>query len=132
MDIYGQGENNRFLTPENKLAILDSFLDEEGQLGRENYLHLREERNEIKKEIQKLKRGQEVELEEIKEMLEEMERMGLTPEKIEEVEEQFQRLVNSQRYREVVEEVISLLSGSEEKEGFLSSLRRIRRSLEGK
>ena len=65
-------------------------------------------------------------------MLEEMERMGLTPEKIEEVEEQFQRLVNSQRYREVVEEVISLLSGSEEKEGFLSSLRRIRRSLEGK
>jgi len=60
-------------------------------------------------------------------MLEEMERMGLTPEKIEEVEEQFQRLVNSQRYREVVEEVISLLSGSEEKEGFLSSLRRIRR-----
>ena len=132
VDIYGQGENNRFLTPENKLAILDSFLDEEGKLGRENYLHLREERNEIKKEIQKLKRGQEVELEEIKEMLEEMERMGLTPEKIEEVEEQFQRLVNSQRYREVVEEVISLLSGSEEKEGFLSSLRRIRRSLEGK
>ena len=31
-----------------------------------------------------------------------------------------------------MEEVISLLSGSEEKEGFLSSLRRIRRSLEGK
>jgi len=82
VDIYGQGENNRFLTPENKLAILDSFLDEEGQLGQENYLHLREERNEIKKEIQKLKRGQEVELEEIKEMLEEMERMGLTPEKL--------------------------------------------------
>ena len=25
VDIYGQGENNRFLTPENKLAILDSF-----------------------------------------------------------------------------------------------------------
>ncbi|HXL01626.1 MAG TPA: hypothetical protein PK016_00680 [Candidatus Atribacteria bacterium] len=132
VDIYGQGENNRFLTPENKLAILDSFLDEEGKLDRENYLHLKEERNKIKEKIQELKRGQEVEIEEIREMLEEMEKMGLTLEKIEEVEEQFQRCVNSQRYQEIAEEIIYLISGAEEKEGFLSSLRRVRRNWEGK
>ncbi len=132
VDIYGQGKNDRFFTPGNKLAILDYFLDEEGKIYRERYLRLKEERDKIKNKIQELKRGQEAEIEEIREMLEEMGEIGLTPERIEEIEEEFQRSALSERYREAIGEIVSLLSGSEEKEGFLSSLRKIRRGWEGK
>lgn len=132
VDIYGQGKNDHFFNPDNKLAILDSFLDEEGKICRKHYLSLKEERDKIKSKIQDFKRGQEAEIEEIEEMLEEMGEMGLTPERIEKVEEEFQRSALSERYREAIGEIVSLLSGSEEREGFLSSLRKIKRGWEGR
>jgi len=132
VDIYGQGESNHFFTPENKLAVLDSFLDQEGKLCREEYLLFEKEKEKIEKKIQELRRGQEKGIKEIEEMLEEVERAGLTSEKIEQIEEEFQRYSNAQKYQELIQEVISLILGEEEKEGFLALLRRVRGDIEGR
>ncbi|MGC8777163.1 MAG: DNA repair protein RecN [Candidatus Caldatribacteriaceae bacterium] len=125
VDIYAQGDQLRFLDPENKIAILDTFLSEEGKETRKTYQGLFKILQAIEENLQKLNRGQEGKIKEYEEILQEMEEGRIDPQRVEEVEEEFRRLSSSQSYLEAIDSLIALLQG--EGEGaFLNHLAQIK------
>ncbi|MCX7667726.1 MAG: hypothetical protein N2Z84_02205, partial [Atribacterota bacterium] len=125
VDVYAQGDQIRFLEPENRIAILDAFLSEEGKTLKKNYQDFFGKLASIEERLQQLRQGQEEKARECEEILQEMREGNIEPQRIEEVEEEFRRLSNSQSYLEAIDSLLTLLDG-EEGGGFLSHLVRIK------
>ncbi len=123
MDICGQKEHTSFLASSNVLRVLDFFLSEEGRRVKEEYEACFKEKSSIERELTLLERGQEKEFADIEEVLEETERLGLTPEKILALEEEFGRISQAQKYLEAVKVFMESLLGED---GVLRKLSRIR------
>lgn len=123
VDICGQREHTSFFTSSNILHLLDFFLSEEGKRIKERYRMCFEERKRLEEELISLERGQEKELEEVEEILEEMEHLDLTPEKILAVEEEFGRISQAQKYLEAARTFMETVLGDR---GFLQKLSLLR------
>lgn len=100
VDICGQREHTSFLSPSNVLRVLDFFLSEEGKRVKKEYETRFEERRLLERELALLEKGQEKELADIEEALEEVGRLGFTPEGILALEEEFGRISQAQKYLE--------------------------------
>lgn len=123
VDICGQREHTSFFTSSSILCVLDLFLSEEGKRIKEQYRSCLEEKKRLEEELGALDRGQEKELEELKEILEETGRLGLTPERILAVEEEFGRISQAQKYLEAVRAFVEIVAGHE---GILKKLSHLR------
>lgn len=113
LDICGQREHSLFFSLENTLRILDSFLSEKGKEIRERYDACFRERRALEAEFLSLERGQEKELSDLEEILEEVQSAGLTPERILDCEEEFGRISQAQRYLEAVQAFFENILGEE-------------------
>ncbi|MCS7241436.1 DNA repair protein RecN [Candidatus Caldatribacterium sp.] len=129
VDICGQREHTSFFTSSNILNVLDLFLSEEGKRVKERYRICFEEKRKLEEALAALERGQEEELREIGEVLEETERLGLTPEKVLAVEEEFERLSQAQRYLDAARTFMEVVLGNEGVLQKLSGLRALFRDL---
>ncbi|MEN3185577.1 MAG: DNA repair protein RecN [Atribacterota bacterium] len=126
VDVYAQGDQIRFLEPENKFTILDTFLSEEGKTLKRTYQEFFERFKSIEEHLQGLWQGKEERMKEYEEILREMEEAKIEPRRVEETEEEFRRLSNSQAYLEAIDSLLALLFGGEEGGGFLSRLTRVK------
>lgn len=126
VDVYAQGDQIRFLEPENKIAILDAFLSEEGKTLKKTYQECFRRLESIEGHLQQLQRGQEEKMKECEQILQEMEESKIDPQRVEEIEEEFRRLSSSQTYLEAIDSLLALLLGEEERGGFLSRLTQIK------
>lgn len=129
VDICGQREHTSFFTSSSILCVLDLFLSEEGKRIKEQYKACFEERRRFEEELAALDRGQERELEELEEILEETGRLGLTPERILAIEEEFRRISQAQKYLEAVGTFMEIVAGNEGILQKLSYLRSLFRDL---
>ena len=124
LDVYAQGDQIRFLESDNRIAILDTFLSEEGKKLRRAYQDLFRQWKAGEENLQRLYRGQEEKIKECERILQEMEEGKIEPQRVEEAEEEFRRLSSSQAYLEVIDSLLALLLGEEG--AFLSRLAQIK------
>lgn len=124
-DIYAQGDQVRFLEPENRISILDTFLSEEGKKVQRTYQDLFKRFQSVEENLQKFRRGQEEQIREYEEILQEMAESKIEPERVREIEEEFRRFSSSQTYLEVIDSLLTLLL-DEREESFLNRLVRIK------
>mgnify|MGYP001082183332 CR=1 FL=1 len=124
LDVYAQGDQIRFLESDNRIAILDTFLPEEGKKLKRAYQDLFRQWKVGEENLQRLYRGQEEKIKECEGILQEMDQGKIEPQRVEEVEEEFRRLSSSQAYLEVIDSLLALLLGEEG--AFLSRLAQIK------
>ncbi|MGQ9747138.1 MAG: DNA repair protein RecN, partial [Candidatus Caldatribacteriaceae bacterium] len=124
-DIYAQEDQIRFLEPENRMSIVDTFLSEEGKEAQRTYQELFKRLQSIEENLHNLRRGQEESIREYEEILQEMAESKIEPGKVEEIEEEFRRFSVSQAYLEVIDSLLALLL-NEREESFFNRLVRIK------
>ncbi len=129
LDICGQREHSAFFTSENILQILDYFLSPEGRKIKEEYRRCFEAAKALKEELLSLERGQEKEVEDIREVLEETKFAGLTPENILCFEEEFGRISQAQQYLKVIQAFYECTTGEESIRRKISRLKMLFREL---
>ncbi|MGQ9622619.1 MAG: DNA repair protein RecN [Candidatus Caldatribacteriaceae bacterium] len=129
LDICGQREHSSFFTSGNVLQIIDYFLSPEGKKIKEEYRCHFEAVEALKEELLSLERGQEKEIEDIREVLEETESAGLTSENILRFEEEFSRVSQAQRYLEATQTFSEYTAGEEGMRRKISHLKMLFRGL---
>lgn len=125
VDVYAQGDQIRFLEPENRIAMVDVFLSEKGKETKKFYQSLFEQLESVEGKLRQLCQGQEEKVRECQEIMQEMVEAKIEPQRVEAVEEEFRRLSSSQAYLETIDSLLTLLLGDDE-EAFLSRLARVK------
>jgi len=131
LDICGQREHSLFFTSSNILRLLDTFLPERGKAIKQQYVTRFEEKQALEERLSSLEQGQEKELADLEEILEEVQQSELTPELILECEEEFGRISQAQQYLEAVREFRESILGDEGVLRRISRLRALFRELSG-
>ncbi len=131
MDVYGQGEHESFFLPRHRIALLDTFLDEEGKEKQKTYLHHYRHMRKLQRQIENIDPPSGEKIEELRHDWSELSSLRLTYDEYREVEEEFQLAAEAQNGRDALAELLSLLSGDDwGGSGICSRISRVRSTLE--
>ncbi len=128
-DVYGQGEQINFFEPGNRLCIVDALLDQEALSCKKEYRRVFREWKETCDRLAALGKDVDSRLSELREIVEELDSLGLSDEEIFQVESDFNRMANAQLFLEVLGRALREIEGDELEEGILSRLSRIEEEL---
>lgn len=123
VNIHGQHDNQILLSPEKHIEILDAFGELENDVL--DYHKDFKELQSISRKIKQLsidETAKKRRITELKELVEEIDGMNITEDEDKIVEEEYQLLKNSASLRQVVFEVVSMLTGNDDEEGVDSVL----------
>lgn len=131
LDVSSQGEHESFFLPRHRIALLDTFLDDEGWETHGKYRRHFNRYTELQRAIAAVDPPSAERIEELRHDWAELSSLGLTHDEYREVEEEFQMIADAQLLRDVLSELLSLLNGDDlEGRGVCSRIARVRSTLE--